>query len=106
MLFDACCSESVVFQCSLLHHYKVNEESTAILQDTEFFTQMLLNWRVWDRATKGAWRILLEGILALIRHDHPFYSFNINQMQRVGLVQKLFTICRVRKLLLIVSYLS
>ncbi|XP_063958609.1 lysosomal-trafficking regulator-like isoform X1 [Lytechinus pictus] len=96
VLFDACCSESVVFQCSLLHHYKVNEESTAILQDTEFFTQMLLNWRVWDRARKGAWRILLEGILALIRHDHPFYSFNINQMQRVGLVQKLFTICRER----------
>ncbi|XP_030854753.1 lysosomal-trafficking regulator isoform X2 [Strongylocentrotus purpuratus] len=96
VLFDACCSESVVFQCSLLHHYKVNEESTAILQDTEFFTQLLLNWRVWDRATKGAWRILLEGILALIRHDHPFYSFNINQMQRVGLVQKLFTICRER----------
>ena len=96
VLFDACCSESVVFQCSLLHHYKVNQESTALLQDVDFFTELLLSWRVWERASGGAWRILFQAIQALIRRDHPFHAFNIHQVQRVGLVQRLLTICRVR----------
>ncbi|XP_071492648.1 lysosomal-trafficking regulator-like [Diadema antillarum] len=96
VLFDACCSEPVVFQCTLVHHYKVNQESTAILQDTEFFNRLLLNWRVWERAQRGVWKILLEAILSLIRPDHPFCAFNTNQMYRVGLVQTLLTICRER----------
>ena len=95
VLLDACCSESVIFRCSTTGKYKVSMNSHAIIKDTKLISQLLLAWRVWEKAEKGVWQLLFLALESLIRPDHQNQNFNVTQLQSVNLVENLLMICRV-----------
>ncbi|XP_071834039.1 lysosomal-trafficking regulator-like isoform X3 [Apostichopus japonicus] len=96
VLFDSCCSPAVIYYCTLTDSYKVHRETDCILQDEEIFTQLILNWRIWNQGDPSLFCLLLDAIQMLIKRNHPHRHFNFEKLQSVGLVQKLLVMCKER----------
>ncbi|PIK55130.1 putative lysosomal-trafficking regulator-like [Apostichopus japonicus] len=96
VLFDSCCSPAVIYYCTLTDSYKVHRETDCILQDEEIFTQLILNWRIWNQGDQSLFCLLLDAIQMLIKRNHPHRHFNFEKLQSVGLVQKLLVMCKER----------
>ncbi len=58
-------------------------------------SHLLLAWRVWSPTAEEIWTKVFEVLELLIREDHPFRDFNIQQLLNISLVNKLLMICLV-----------
>ena len=62
--------------------------------------QVLLCWRVWERASTMVWQMGLQSLDLLIRESHPSRAFNMRQLYNGDIVNKILTICQVKYLFL------
>ena len=74
----------------------LNIDSTAVVRNFDIFEHFLLNWKIWEKARRGVVEMLLATVEILVHSSHPHYKFNIEQFQKVQLVQRLLVGCQVR----------
>ena len=104
VVLDACTTQSIVEHRSLSNHYLLNTISdasapspptSALLHNVRVLGQVVLSWRVWQRAAPGVWEMLLRAIASLVGPYHPHRTFNIKQLHAVGMVEGLLRTCNV-----------
>ncbi|GFS19430.1 lysosomal-trafficking regulator [Elysia marginata] len=92
VLLDACTSESLFKSVSGSPHPVLRTQSEAVIRDMNVLTQLLLNWRIWLRATDEVRAILVSAIDSVVSKDNPHREFNLRQMQAGNVINKIFSI--------------
>ncbi|XP_034518370.1 lysosomal-trafficking regulator isoform X5 [Ailuropoda melanoleuca] len=93
-LLEGCCGEDIIH----VHEngeFKLDVESNAIIQDVKLLEELLLDWKIWNKAKQGAWETLLVALEVLIRADHHQQVFNIKQLLKARVVHHFLLTCQV-----------
>uniref|UniRef100_A0A8C9TXB8 Lysosomal trafficking regulator n=1 Tax=Scleropages formosus TaxID=113540 RepID=A0A8C9TXB8_SCLFO len=91
-LLDGCCSEPILI-VGEDGQFCLDAESTALLQDLQLLSEVMLDWKVWSKAQ--VWATLLAALEVLIRAHHPQKMFNIGQLLKAQVVQRFLLTCQV-----------
>uniref|UniRef100_A0A5F8GZ26 Lysosomal trafficking regulator n=1 Tax=Monodelphis domestica TaxID=13616 RepID=A0A5F8GZ26_MONDO len=76
-------------------HFKLDIESTAVIQDVKLLEELLLDWKIWSKAKQGVWETLLAALEVLIRANHHLQMFNIKQLLKARVVHHFLLTCQV-----------
>ncbi|XP_016055350.1 PREDICTED: lysosomal-trafficking regulator isoform X2 [Miniopterus natalensis] len=93
-LLEGCCGEDIL-QNNENGEFKVDVESKAIIQDVKLLEELLLDWKIWNKAEPGVWETLLAALEVLIRADHLQQMFNIKQLLKARVVHHFLLTCQV-----------
>lgn len=93
-LLEGCCGEEVFF-VNEHGEFKLDVESHAIFQDVKLLQELLLDWKIWNKAEQGVWETLLAALEVLIRVEHQQQQFNIKQLLNAHVVQHFLLTCQV-----------
>ncbi|XP_048843336.1 lysosomal-trafficking regulator-like isoform X2 [Brienomyrus brachyistius] len=93
-LLDGCCS-SPILSLGVDGRFHLDRESTAVVQDLHLLSSLLLDWKVWSKAQAGVWAALLEAMEVLIHARHPQQMYNIQQLLKARVVQRILLTCQV-----------
>ncbi|XP_029114650.1 lysosomal-trafficking regulator-like isoform X3 [Scleropages formosus] len=93
-LLDGCCSEPILI-VGEDGQFCLDAESTALLQDLQLLSEVMLDWKVWSKAQAQVWATLLAALEVLIRAHHPQKMFNIGQLLKAQVVQRFLLTCQV-----------
>ncbi|XP_022110934.1 lysosomal-trafficking regulator-like [Acanthaster planci] len=96
VMLEACLTKPVLYRCSHSNEYRLHRDTQAIIQDTSLVSQLLLAWRIWEKAEAGVLPMLFRVMESLIHADHPYQAFNITQLLSIRGVQRLLMICKER----------
>ncbi|XP_038073792.1 lysosomal-trafficking regulator-like isoform X2 [Patiria miniata] len=96
VMLDACLNKPILYRCSHANEYRLHRDSQAIIQDTGLVSQLLLDWRVWEKAESGVLPMLFRVMETLIHSDHPYQAFNVTQLLSIHCVRRLLMICKER----------
>uniref|UniRef100_A0A3B3QSJ6 Lysosomal trafficking regulator n=1 Tax=Paramormyrops kingsleyae TaxID=1676925 RepID=A0A3B3QSJ6_9TELE len=93
-LLDGCCSGPVLI-LGEDGQFRLDTESTAVVQDLTLMSEVLLDWKIWSKAQCGVWETLLAALEILIRVHHPQQMFNICQLLNAQVVHRFLLTCQV-----------
>ncbi|XP_074079064.1 lysosomal-trafficking regulator [Macrotis lagotis] len=93
-LLEGCCGEEIL-SINESGHFKLDIESTAVIQDVKLLEELLLDWKIWSKAEQGVWKTLLAALEVLIRANHPLQMFNIKQLLKARVVHHFLLTCQV-----------
>nr|XP_035972836.1 lysosomal-trafficking regulator isoform X2 [Halichoerus grypus] len=93
-LLEGCCGEDII-HVNENGEFKLDVESNAIIQDVKLLEELLLDWKIWNKAKQGAWEMLLAALEVLIRADHHQQVFNIKQLLKARVVHHFLLTCQV-----------
>ncbi|CAH6809584.1 Lyst [Phodopus roborovskii] len=93
-LLEGCCGEEVI-HISEHGEFKLDVESHAIIQDVNLLQELLLDWKIWNKAEQGVWETLLAALEVLIRAEHHQQQFNIKQLLNAHVVHHFLLTCQV-----------
>uniref|UniRef100_A0A2K6V8Y1 Lysosomal trafficking regulator n=1 Tax=Saimiri boliviensis boliviensis TaxID=39432 RepID=A0A2K6V8Y1_SAIBB len=93
-LLEGCCGEDVIYM-NENGEFKLHVESNAIIQDVKLLEELLLDWKIWNKAEQGVWETLLAALEVLIRADHHQQMFNIKQLLKAQVVHHFLLTCQV-----------
>uniref|UniRef100_A0A4X2K9J7 Lysosomal-trafficking regulator n=1 Tax=Vombatus ursinus TaxID=29139 RepID=A0A4X2K9J7_VOMUR len=93
-LLEGCCGEEVL-SINENGQFKLDIESTAIIQDVKLLEELLLDWKIWSKAEQGVWEALLAALEVLIRANHHLQMFNIKQLLKARVVHHFLLTCQV-----------
>ncbi|XP_031215289.1 lysosomal-trafficking regulator isoform X3 [Mastomys coucha] len=93
-LLEGCCGEEVIL-ISEHGEFKLDVESHAIIQDVKLLQELLLDWKIWNKAEQGVWETLLAALEVLIRVEHQQQQFNIKQLLNARVVHHFLLTCQV-----------
>ncbi|XP_058165487.1 lysosomal-trafficking regulator isoform X2 [Dasypus novemcinctus] len=93
-LLEGCCGEDII-HVNENGEFKLNVESNAIIQDVKLLEELLLDWKIWNKAEQGVWETLLGALEVLIRADHHQQMFNIKQLLKAQVVHHFLLTCQV-----------
>uniref|UniRef100_A0A250YM99 Lysosomal-trafficking regulator n=1 Tax=Castor canadensis TaxID=51338 RepID=A0A250YM99_CASCN len=93
-LLEGCCGEDVI-HISENGEFKLDVETNAIIQDVKLLEELLLDWKIWNKAEQGVWETLLAALEVLIRAEHQQQCFNIKQLLRARVVHHFLLTCQV-----------
>nr|XP_025706458.1 lysosomal-trafficking regulator isoform X4 [Callorhinus ursinus] len=93
-LLEGCCGEDII-HVNENGEFKLDVESNAIIQDVKLLEELLLDWKIWNKAKQGAWETLLAALEVLIRADHHQQVFNIKQLLKARVVHHFLLTCQV-----------
>ncbi|XP_072827119.1 lysosomal-trafficking regulator isoform X2 [Vicugna pacos] len=93
-LLEGCCGEDII-HINENGEFKLDAESNAIIQDTKVLEELLLDWKIWNKAEEGVWEGLLAALEVLIRADHQQQVFNIKQLLKARVVHHFLLTCQV-----------
>lgn len=93
-LLEGCCGEEVIF-VNEHGEFKLDVESHAIIQDVKLLQELLLDWKIWNKAEQGVWETLLAALEVLIRVEHQQQQFNIKQLLNARVVHHFLLTCQV-----------
>uniref|UniRef100_A0A673T7D4 Lysosomal-trafficking regulator n=1 Tax=Suricata suricatta TaxID=37032 RepID=A0A673T7D4_SURSU len=93
-LLEGCCGEDII-HINENGEFKLDVESNAIIQDVKLLEELLLDWKIWNKAKHGAWEALLAALEVLIRADHQQQVFNIKQLLKARVVHHFLLTCQV-----------
>nr|XP_045006323.1 lysosomal-trafficking regulator isoform X2 [Jaculus jaculus] len=93
-LLEGCCGEDVILT-SENGDLKLDVESSAIIKDVKLLEELLLDWKIWNKAEQGVWETLLSALEVLIRAEHPQQQFNIQQLLKAQVVHRFLLTCQV-----------
>lgn len=93
-LLEGCCGEEVIF-VNEHGEFKLDVESHAIIQDVKLLQELLLDWKIWNKAEQGVWETLLAALEVLIRVEHQQQQFNITQLLNARVVHHFLLTCQV-----------
>ncbi|XP_047617651.1 lysosomal-trafficking regulator isoform X6 [Phacochoerus africanus] len=93
-LLEGCCGEDII-HINENGEFKLDVESNAIIQDVKLLEELLLDWKIWNKAEQGVWESLLAALEVLIRADHQQQMFNIKQLLKARVVHHFLLTCQV-----------
>ncbi|KAB0395902.1 hypothetical protein E2I00_011026 [Balaenoptera physalus] len=93
-LLEGCCGEDII-HISENGEFKLDAESNAIIQDVKLLEELLLDWRIWNKAEACVWATLLAALEVLLRADHQQQMFNIKQLLKARVVHHFLLTCQV-----------
>ncbi|XP_043858779.1 lysosomal-trafficking regulator [Dromiciops gliroides] len=93
-LLESCCGEEIL-SINENGHFKLDIESTAVIQDVKLLEELLLDWKIWSKAEQGVWETLLAALEVLIRANHHLQMFNIKQLLKARVVHHFLLTCQV-----------
>uniref|UniRef100_A0A452QRH3 Lysosomal trafficking regulator n=1 Tax=Ursus americanus TaxID=9643 RepID=A0A452QRH3_URSAM len=82
-LLEGCCGEDII-HVNENGEFKLDVESNAIIQDVKLLEELLLDWKIWNKAKAF-----------LIRADHHQQVFNIKQLLKARVVHHFLLTCQV-----------
>ncbi|XP_055459893.1 lysosomal-trafficking regulator [Psammomys obesus] len=93
-LLEGCCGEEVIY-INERGEFVLDVESHAIIQDVKLLQELLLDWKIWNKAEQGVWETLLAALEVLIRAEHQQQQFNIKQLLNAHVVHHFLLTCQV-----------
>ncbi|XP_029426239.1 lysosomal-trafficking regulator isoform X3 [Nannospalax galili] len=93
-LLEGCCGEEII-HINENGEFKLDGESNAIIQDVKLLQELLLDWKIWNKAEQGVWETLLAALEVLIRAEHQQQQFNIKQLLKAQVVRHFLLTCQV-----------
>ncbi|XP_037366283.1 lysosomal-trafficking regulator [Talpa occidentalis] len=93
-LLEGCCGEDII-HINENGEFKLDVESHAIIHDVKLLEEILLDWKIWNKAEQGVWETLLTALEVLIRADHQQQMFNIKQLLKAQVVHHFLLTCQV-----------
>ncbi|XP_020281501.1 lysosomal-trafficking regulator isoform X2 [Pseudomyrmex gracilis] len=91
MLDAACDSPTIVVDVNSSNH-SISQNCEAVITDPELIKAALSTWRAW--AKHDTLSLLLQALLFLLRDQHSQREFNASQLNRVGIVNTILTMCK------------
>lgn len=92
-MLDAACDSSILIKDIGSGNHSVSQNCEAIITDPELIKGALTAWRTW--AKHDTLNLLLQALLLLLRDQHSQREFNASQLNRVGIVDTILTLCKV-----------
>ncbi len=99
-MLDACLTKSILRWDSIRRQFYLSTEVHSLIRDVNIITDLLLAWRVWDRADVDVWKMAFEALELLLSGSHASCAFNVKQLQSAAIVDRLLLICLVSRVLL------
>ncbi|XP_004620422.2 lysosomal-trafficking regulator isoform X1 [Sorex araneus] len=93
-LLEGCCGEDII-HINQNGDFKLDLDSNAIIQDVNLLEELLLDWKIWNKAEPGVWETLLAALEVLIRADHQLQMYNIKQLLKARVVHHFLLTCQV-----------
>ncbi|XP_036133268.1 lysosomal-trafficking regulator isoform X2 [Molossus molossus] len=93
-LLEGCCGEDIL-HLNENGEFKLDVESKAIIQDVKLLEELLLDWKIWNKAEPGVWETLLAALEVLIRADHQHQMLNVKQLLKARVVHHFLLTCQV-----------
>ncbi|MEE6475211.1 hypothetical protein FKM82_010657 [Ascaphus truei] len=94
ILLEGCTGDEMLHLCEN-GHFKLDVDSTSVIQDVRLLENLLLDWKIWSKAEPGVWETLLAALEVLIRDNHPQQMFNIKQLLKARVVHHFLLACQV-----------
>ncbi|XP_036091506.1 lysosomal-trafficking regulator isoform X4 [Rousettus aegyptiacus] len=93
-LLEGCCGEDIL-HVSENGECELDVESNAIIHDVRLLEELLLDWKIWNKAERGVWEALLAALGALIRAEHQQQVLNVRQLLEARVVHHFLLTCQV-----------
>ena len=94
-MLDACLTRPLLRWDSIRQQYHLSTDVHPLIREVQIITDLLLAWRVWDRAPLGVWKTAFEALELLVSGSHASCAFNVKQLQSAAIVNRLLLICLV-----------
>ncbi|XP_076239225.1 lysosomal-trafficking regulator mauve [Calliopsis andreniformis] len=91
-MLDAACDSSILIKDIGSGNHSISQNCEAVITDSELIKGVLAAWRTW--AKYDTLNLLLQALLLLLRDQHSQREFNASQLNRVGIVDTILTICK------------
>lgn len=96
-MLDACLTKPLLRWDSIKREYHLSTDVHPLIRDVQIITDLLLAWRVWEKAPVEVWKTAFEAMELLVSRSHASCAFNVKQLQSVAIVNRLLLICLVSK---------
>lgn len=90
-ILDVACDGSLFTKES---SHQIPQDCEAVIIDPELIKGALEAWRTWTKY--DTFDLLLQALLLLLRDQHSQREFNATQLNRIGTVDTLLTLCKVK----------
>ena len=94
-MLDACLTRPILRWDSIKQQYHLSTDVHSVIREVQIITDLLLAWRVWDRAPLSVWKMAFEALELLVSGSHASCAFNVKQLQSAAIVNRLLLICLV-----------
>ncbi|KAK2579125.1 hypothetical protein KPH14_001295 [Odynerus spinipes] len=91
-ILDAACDSSILIKDIGSGNPSISQNCEAVITNPELVKGALTAWRTW--AKSDTLNLLLQAILLLLRDQHSQREFNASQLNRVGIVDTILTLCK------------
>ncbi|XP_017760097.1 PREDICTED: lysosomal-trafficking regulator isoform X2 [Eufriesea mexicana] len=91
-MLDAACDSPIPIKDIGSGNHLVSQNCEAVITDPELIKGALTAWRTW--AKHDSLNLLLQALLLLLRDQHSQREFNASQLNRVGIVDTVLTLCK------------
>ncbi|CAK9830368.1 Lysosomal-trafficking regulator [Anthophora retusa] len=91
-MLDAACDSPILIKDIGSGNHSVSQNCEAVITDPELIKGTLTAWRTW--AKHDTLNLLLQALLLLLRDQHSQREFNASQLNRVGIVDTVLTLCK------------
>lgn len=95
-ILDAACDSSIIIKDVGSGTHSISQNCEAVITDPELIKGALTAWRTW--AKYDTLTLLLQALLLLLRDQHSQREFNASQLNRVGIVDTILTLCKVSEI--------
>lgn len=95
-MLDAACDSSIIIRDIDSANHPISQNCEAVITDPELIKAALTAWRAW--AKYDTLNLLLQTLLLLLRDQHSQREFNASQLNRVGIVDTILTLCKVNQI--------
>ncbi|XP_061930479.1 lysosomal-trafficking regulator isoform X1 [Apis cerana] len=91
-MLDAACDSSILIKDIGSGNHLVSQNCEAVITDPELIKGALTAWRIW--AKHDTLNLLLQALLLLLKDQHSQREFNASQLNRIGVVDTVLTLCK------------
>ncbi|XP_033229888.1 lysosomal-trafficking regulator isoform X2 [Belonocnema kinseyi] len=91
-ILDAACDSSVLIKDVGNGVHSISQDCEAVITDPVLIKCALEAWRTWSRF--DTLNLLLQSLLLLLRDQHSQREFNASQLNRIGFVDTILTLCK------------
>ncbi|XP_077276800.1 lysosomal-trafficking regulator mauve isoform X2 [Temnothorax americanus] len=91
-ILDAACDSSIIIKDIGSGNHSISQNCEAVITDPGLIKGALTAWRAWVKY--DTLNLLLQAFLLLLRDQHSHREFNASQLNRVGIVDTILTLCK------------
>jgi len=96
-MLDAACDSCILIKDIGSGNHSISQNCEAVIIDPGLIKGILTAWRAWMKY--DTLNLLLQALLILLRDQHSHREFNASQLNRVGIVDTILTLCKVNKII-------